>query len=59
MKLSSIAISKIKNANYRYIITGFSKTEGINLMENLDLAEKSGTLQKFIKNEYQEEFLKL
>ena len=44
MKLSNIAILKIKNANYRCIITGISKIEAIKLMQNIDLTEKSGIL---------------
>ena len=32
MKLSDIAILKIKNADYSYIITGMSKSEAIKLL---------------------------
>ena len=42
MNLSNIAILKIKNAEC--IISGISKNESINLMQNADLIEKSGTL---------------
>ena len=42
--LSDIAILNIKDADYRYIISGISKSEAINFMENIDLTEKSGTL---------------
>ena len=44
MKLRNIAILKIKNANYRCIITGICKIEAIKLMQNIDLTEKSGIL---------------
>ena len=43
MKLSNIAILKIKNADYSYIINGISKSETIRLLGNIDLTEKSGT----------------
>ena len=44
MNLSNIAILKIKNAEYRWIISGISKSEAIKLLQNIDLTEKSGTL---------------
>ena len=44
MNLSNIAILKIKNADYRWIISGISKSEAIKLLQNIDLTEKSGTL---------------
>ena len=44
MNLSGIAISKIKNTNYRCIITGISKSEAIKLLLNIDLTEKGGIL---------------
>ena len=44
MNLRDIAISKIKNADYRYIISGTSKSETIKLLQNTYLTEKSGTL---------------
>ena len=44
MKISDIAILNIKGADYRCIISGISKSEAINLMQNIDLTEKSGTL---------------
>ena len=44
MNLSNIAILKIKNADYRWIISGISKSEAIKLLQNNDLTEKSGTL---------------
>ena len=45
MKLSDIAILNIKSADYRCIIGGIRKTQAINLMQNADLTEKTGTLQ--------------
>ena len=53
MNYSNIAILKIKNVDYRCIITGISKSEAINLMQNIDLTEKSKTLKisyKFTRN---------
>ena len=44
MNLINITNLKTKNANYCYIITGIRKYEAINLMENINLTEKSGTL---------------
>ena len=44
MNLRDIAISKIKNADYHYIISGTSKSETIKLLQNIYLTEKSGTL---------------
>ena len=40
MDLSDIAILKIKNASYRCIVTGISKSEAIKLLQNIDLTEK-------------------
>ena len=48
MNLSNIAILNIKGSDYHLI----SKNEAINLMQNADLIEKSGTLQS-IKIDYQ------
>ena len=39
MNLSNIAILNIKSADYCCIISGISKTEAINLMQNIDLTE--------------------
>ena len=39
-KLNNIAVLKIKNAEYRCIITGISKSEAITLLQNIDLTEK-------------------
>ena len=44
MNLSDIAILKIKNADYRRIITGTSKSEAIKLLQNIELTEKRRTL---------------
>ena len=44
MNLSDISILNIKSADYCCIISGISKSEVINLMQNTDLTERSGTL---------------
>ena len=44
MNLSNIAILKIKNTDCCCIIARISKSEAINLMKNIDLTKKSGTL---------------
>ena len=44
MNLSNIAIFNIKGSDYRCIISLISKTEAINLMQNVNLTEKNGTL---------------
>ena len=41
MNLSDIAILNIKGADYCFLISGISKCEAINIMQNIDLAEKS------------------
>ena len=45
MNLSNFAISNFKSADNGYIISGISKNGTINLMQNIDLAEKSGALK--------------
>ena len=40
----TIAILNIKGSDYCCIISSIRKNETINLMENADLTEKSGTL---------------
>ena len=40
MTLSNITILKIKIADYRSIISGFSKCEAKHLLQNIDLTEK-------------------
>ena len=42
MKLSHIAILNIKDSDYCFIISGISKYEAINLMQNTDLTEEIG-----------------
>ena len=44
MKLRDSAILNIKRADYCYIISRVSKSEAINLMQNIYLTEKSRTL---------------
>ena len=51
MNLSDIAILNIKDSGYRCIISGISKSEAINLMQNVDLTEK-GVALKNIKIYY-------
>ena len=40
MNVSDIAILNVKSANYRCILSGISKNEAINLMQNADLTKK-------------------
>ena len=44
INLSDIAILNIKGCDYGCIISLIGKNEAINLMQNADLTEKSGTL---------------
>ena len=44
VNLNDIAILNIKGSDYRCIISLISKAEAINLMQNADFTEKSGTL---------------
>ena len=44
MNLSDIAILNINGSNYHCIINSITKSETINLMKNIDLTKKSGTL---------------
>ena len=44
MNLSDIAILNIKGSGHCCVISTISKNEAINLMQNVDLAKKSGTL---------------
>ena len=44
MNLSNIAILNIKGFDYCCIISLIGRNEAINLMQNTDLTEKSGTL---------------
>ena len=43
MNLSNIDTLNINGADYRCIVNGISKTESINLMQNINLSEKSQT----------------
>ena len=45
VNLSNIAIINIHGANYRCIISRISKSEAINVMQNIDLSGKSRTLE--------------
>ena len=42
--LSNIAILNIKDSDYWSIISLISKNEAVNLLQNADFTEKSGTL---------------
>ena len=44
LNLSDIAIWNTKTANYWCIISGISKNDAMNLLQNAGLTEKSGTL---------------
>ena len=44
INLSNIAILSIKGSDYRCIINLISTNKAINLMQNANLTEKSGTL---------------
>ena len=44
MNFSDTAILKIKSVDYQCIISGISKSEAINVMQNIDLTEKGRTL---------------
>ena len=44
MNLSDIFTLNIKGSDYRCIISGISKNEAINLMQNAELTQKGGTL---------------
>ena len=46
MNLSDIAILKMENTGYHCIITLISKTDAINVLQNIDSTEKIGTLEK-------------
>ena len=46
MNLSDIAISNIKGSNYRYVINEISKSEAIDLMQNIDLTKKKRNIIK-------------
>ena len=44
INLSDIAILNIKSSDYHYIISLISKNEAMNLLQNVDLITKCGTL---------------
>ena len=44
IKICDISILNIESADYHFIIKGISKKEVINLMQNINLTEKSRTL---------------
>ena len=44
LNLRDIAILNIKGSDYRCIISLISKSEDINLLQNANLTEKSGTI---------------
>ena len=44
MNLSNITILNIKSADYRCIFSGINKGEAIDLMQNIELTKKTGTL---------------
>ena len=48
MNLRNIVILNIKGADYCCSISRISKIEAINLMQNIGLPEKSGTLYNII-----------
>ena len=47
LSLSDTAILKVKGSDYHCIISLISKNEAINLMQNADMTEKSGTLKVY------------
>ena len=44
LNLTTINILNVHVVDYRYIISRIKKNDAINLMQNIDLTEKSGTL---------------
>ena len=49
VKLSDIAILNMESADHRCIISRISKSEAINLLENIDLAKKKRIIIKYKK----------
>ena len=47
LSLSDTAILKVKGSDYHCIISLISKNDAINLMQNADMTEKSGTLKVY------------
>ena len=48
MNPSNVDILNICHVDYHCIIDGISKGEAVNLLENVDLSEKIGSLEKTI-----------
>ena len=48
MNLNDIVILNIRGIDYRCIINEISESEAVNLLQNVDLSEKSGSLKKII-----------
>ena len=44
MPINNVAILNIHDADYHCIISGVSKSEAINVVGNINLTEKTGTL---------------
>ena len=44
MPINDVAILNIHDADYNCIISGVSKSEAINVVGNINLTEKTGTL---------------
>ena len=44
INISDIAVLNFRGSDYHFIISFISKNEAMNLMQNADLTEKSGTL---------------
>ena len=44
IKLNDIAILNIRSVNYPCVINEINKSEAVNLLQNADVSEKSGTL---------------
>ena len=40
INLNDIAISNIRGVDYRCIINGISKSDGVNVLQNTDMTEK-------------------
>ena len=47
MNLTNIALLTIKSANYCCIISGISKSETINVLQNIDLIEKKWNILNY------------
>ena len=55
-----IAVLNIKGSHYRCIVSLISKTEGINLFQNVNLTEKVGHYKfKKIKSKFFRAFIKM